>query len=230
MLTLLLTRPAAQSARCAAAFSARHPGIPVVVAPVIDIRPRPYALPETGTLIVTSRHALPGLPAAAQGRGVWCVGEATAAAARAAGLRPEGWAEDAAGLVAAMILRRPAGPFVHLAGDHRAADLAGLLTAAGLPTRTVVVYDQPARPLTLPAQALLSGAGPVLLPLFSPRSARLVGAAPCVTAPLRIAAMSAAVAAAWPGPAPQRLQIAAHPTSEAMLHALGELTKPGGAA
>ena len=38
----------------------------------------------------------------------------------------------------------------------------------------MIVYDQQAVPLTNEAGALLAGTAPVILPLFSPRSARLV--------------------------------------------------------
>lgn len=232
--TLLLTRPEPQAAACARAFGARHPAVPVVIAPVIAIRPRAFALPAAGALIVTSRNALPALPPEARGRVVWCVGEATARAAAAAGLRPAGWAEDAAGLIALLRERRPEGPLTHVAGEHRAADLAGSLAAAGLAVTVTVAYAQEPRPLGDAALRLLAGAAPVLLPLFSPRSARLAAVQiPPGGAPLRVVAMSAAVASAWreaAGVPADELKIAARPTSEAVLHALTEFLDPGRAA
>lgn len=113
-------------------------------------------------------------------------------------------------------------------------DLAGVLAAAGLRAETRLVYAQDPQPLSATATRLLAGRGAVLVPLFSPRSARLLAAAgpaqASATAPLLIAAMSRAVAEAWAGPAPRALQIAARPTSEAMLHALTVLINASRAA
>ena len=227
--TLLLTRPAERAEAFAAAFAARHPDLPCLIAPVMAIRPCAFDLPDGADLVLTSQSAIPALPARARGRVAWCVGAATAAAARARGLIVAGEAPDAARLAALLRARRPAAPLLHLAGEHRAGDLAGDLARSGLRAGVVTAYRQEALPLSPAAEALLAGEGPVLLPLFSPRSARLVARA-TIRAPLRIAAMSPAVAAAWSGRPPADLRIAAHPTSEAMLHALSELIETGPAA
>jgi uroporphyrinogen-III synthase len=93
--------------------------------------------------------------------------------------------------------------------------VAARLAALGLPAAEAVVYDQRPQPLTPAARAWLAGARPVIVPLFSPRSAALFAAeAAGAAAPLRIAALSAAVAAAAPPAA--LLAVAARPDAAAM--------------
>ena len=199
--TLLLTRPEAQSRR----FAASLPGLPVVISPIFDIVPVAHdaaVLARAEGLVFTSVHAV---PAAGPGRGrlAYCVGGRTAEVAEAAGFRVIAGPGDAARL--APLVAAATVPLVHPRGRHVAADL-------GVPA--VVVYDQPARPLDAAAQALLSGDAPVILPLFSPRSARLVGeAAAQARAPLWIAPISEAARLVWPG-APARSETAETPDAE----------------
>lgn len=79
-------------------------------------------------------------------------------------------------------------------------------------------------PLTPAARAALSGSAPLLVPLFSPRSAGLM--APEIAnarAPLHIAAMSPAVAEALPLQVRGGVAMAPVPDAEGMLQALAGL-------
>jgi uroporphyrinogen-III synthase len=220
---LLLTRPAAQSARfleqCEAALG--HP-VEAVVSPVMAIVPRQLDHDPTGLagVILTSENAVAALGDAPWGAGLraWCVGRQTAEAAAAAGFDPVSADGDAAGLVALVLSDPPKGPLLHLRGAHVADDIAARLTDAGVPTEAVVIYDQVAQPLTEAARRCLSASDrPVLLPLFSPRSACLVRDAVAEIGPSVIPlAMSARVAAAW-GASPSVAMIAREPTANAML-------------
>ena len=71
---------------------------------------------------------------------------------------------------------RPRRPLVHMCGAHVVTDLAGRLRTAGLVARAQVCYDQNAQPLNDAARACLCADGAVVVPLFSPRSARLFAA------------------------------------------------------
>ncbi|MCQ0971345.1 uroporphyrinogen-III synthase [Paracoccus sp. TK19116] len=165
-------------------------------------------------MVLTSVHAVPAsLPS--RGRPAYCVGPATAKAARDAGFRVIEGSGDLAGLkpliaVSGLDLIHPHGR--HVAGD------------SGVPG--IVVYDQLEVPLNEAAQALLAGRTPVILPLFSPRAARLVAAeigdAP---APLSVVALSEAVAQSWRSVAGDRgsMTIAAAPTAAATLDAIRPL-------
>ena len=94
----------------------------------------------------------------------------------------------------------------------------------------ITVYDQQALPLSAAGRALLRGQAPVVLPLFSPRSARLAAqAARDAAAPLWLAAISAAAAAAWGqagGPVPARRVVADAPDAGGMARVIAALGPP----
>ena len=107
------------------------------------------------------RHDLPA----------YCVGKATADAAARAGWQAECLGETAADLVDSLRKKPPASPLLHLHGKHTRGNVAATLSAAGLPTSGLVIYDQILQPLSTEARQVLSQ-GPAIVPLFSPRTAR----------------------------------------------------------
>ncbi len=220
--TLLLTRPRPQSERFAALCAARiGTGARIVISPVLEIRPRGGAVDLAGiaALVLTSENAVHALSGRAglAGLAAWCVGARTAEAARAAGMRAVSADGNADDLVAMLAARRPAGPLLHARGAETRGGVAARLSALGIETREAVVYDQVPRALDREARALLTGDAPVVLPVFSPRSAALLGeAARNAAAPLIVVALSKAVAEAWSGPAPKRLEIAERPDAGGM--------------
>ena len=128
----------------------------------------------------------------------------------------------------------PATPLLHLRGAHAVTDLAGRLTAEGLACDEAVVYAQRERPPTPEALAVLAGNVPVLVPLFSPRSARLAAQAVRAArrdgpgAPLHAVAISEAAARQWrTGCAGDdaRVIVAASPDARGMTEALGGLCR-----
>lgn len=218
---LLLTRPWAASRRfLAACEAARGAPIPAILGPVLEIRPVEVRLPDPpAALILTSEN---GASRAGELRlgplRAWCVGPRTAAVARAGGLEVVEAGPNAEGLVAALLAARPQGPLLHLRGEHARGDVAGRLRAAGLDAREAVAYRQEALPPTPEARAALDGGNPLVAPLFSPRSAALL-AAWSPRAPLHVAAMSGAVAAAARPLAPASLRTAPSPEAGAMVEA-----------
>ncbi|MEH7827716.1 uroporphyrinogen-III synthase [Gemmobacter denitrificans] len=223
---VILTRPAAQSARFTADLLARWPGLRVITSPVIAPEFLPLAdLPPVSAVIFTSET---GVAAMAQRRAdlpdrAYCVGARTAAAAQAAGFDTRSADGDAEALFRLIVTHEPRpGPLLHLCGEDRRGDLAERLTHAGYQAGAQVVYAQRALPLGPQARAALAGADPVLLPVFSPRSARILAQelqAPAPRAPYGIAAISAAAAAPFASLPPNRLKIAERPDAAAMLDA-----------
>ncbi len=195
MAILLLTRPAAASARTRAEVERVRPGQLVVVSPVIEIVPvDPGPLPVPGELILTSENGAEaarrlGLPKALR---AWCVGAQTAAAARMAGFDAVSAEGDAEALLRLILAKEDRGPLLHLRGEHARGDIAPRLRAAGREARDAVAYRQDERRLTAEAQAVLAGREAVVLPLYSPRSAAILAAQGPFAAPLRVIAISRA--------------------------------------
>lgn len=234
---LLLTRPLAQSERYAAEALSRLGPLQVLIAPLMEIRPVPLRLEPAGFagLIFTSENGVAQFCAQSRlrDRPVWCVGPRTAAAAAAAGfeVRSDGaGGGDAEALIRTLRAARPPLPLLHLRGEHAVTDLAGRLAAEGLACAEAVVYAQKAVPLPPEGEAVLGGQAPVLLPLFSPRSARAAGEAASAVreaagrvAPLWPVAISAAAAsrwrAGWTGPE-RPLAVASSPDAAGMTEAL----------
>lgn len=146
----------------------------------------------------------------------FCVGVRTTRAASEAGFAAIQCGQDADELVAELVRRNPAGPLLHLHGRHARGDIARRLTARGMPTTEKVIYDQPAQPLSDDVRAHLQGARPVVLPLFSPRSASLFVDAHTGAAPLHVIAMSSAVAEAAAPLCRASLDTAATPDAASM--------------
>ena len=140
--TLILTRPLPQSEAFAAALAREMPGrFAVLVAPLIAIAPVPGAIDLAGLqgILFSSANGVEQFAARQPARDLpaYCVGDMTAAAARAAGFAArsaDGDVDDLAAMVIAA--HRPgAGAFLHVRGRHAAGDLVGRLAAAGVPAR-----------------------------------------------------------------------------------------------
>ena len=222
---VLLTRPAAQSARFAQDLRRCFGPVKIVTSPVIAPEFLTPALPHGpfSAVILSSETAAVAAGAfkARLPDRAFCVGDRTAAAARLAGFDAASAEGDAEALLA-LILSDPPGPLLHLRGQDTRGDLARRLSASGVPTDEVVVYMQTPQPLTDEAVALLTGTAPVLAPLFSPRSAEILGAE-CTrigaTAPIRVVALSAAVAEAARF-STLGVRVSGLPNAESMLQAM----------
>ena len=215
MPVLLLTRPRADADRVLSAlgpFEGR-----VIVSPVLRIVAQGGTVPEGAAVILTSAHALEGVTVPA-GTVAWCVGDRTAEAARAAGLEARSAGGDAADLIAMIRAAAPKGPLVHLRGEHVAADVVGALDGFDVTER--VTYRQEAAPLSEEARAALDGADPVLLPVFSPRSALALRDIAGRAAPRHVVAISPAVAEAAAALDPASVTVAETPDLSGMVRAL----------
>ncbi|EIE50131.1 uroporphyrinogen-III synthase [Salipiger aestuarii] len=233
---LLLTRPDPASRRFLGGIEQRLHGFSTIVSPVIAIQPR-GPLPETGDAVgavftsangVRAWQALGGAPLPL----CYTVGDATAQAARAAGFAPQSAQGDADALVAMIAADAPQGRLIHLRGAHARGDVAARLAQRGLRATEAVIYDQPTQELSAQAQQALGGNSPVILPLFSVRSAAQFARTAQIgprRAPLIVAAISAEVAEALGALYVNRLEIPARPDAEHMQDAVIGLLKDLGA-
>lgn len=182
--TLLMTRPQAASEQFAQEIAARDLPIEVVISPLMEIVPvgAPVVITTGTEVIFTSSNAVAVVGPGGHQR-AWCVGPRTTAEAKAAGFDAVETGQTAEELVATLVANAATRPLLHLRGRHQRGDVTTRLCAAGLNAQSQVVYDQVARP---PDDAffLALSRNPVIVPLFSPRSAELfVSAASPVWAP-----------------------------------------------
>ena len=232
---LLLTRPRPQAERfarfCAEAI---QPAPKTVISPILTIRPRKEDVDLTlfSAVILTSENAVNALADVAQVGGVtaFCVGDRTAQAARDCGMLAISAKGDADELVALVQQESFSGPVLHVHGAETAGNVADRLRAVGLSVHNKIIYDQVPTALKPEAMTLSWGDAPLVLPLFSPRSATLVAAGlTTARAPLILVALSAAVAKAWTGPKPAQIQIADRPDARHMRDIIAAHFPPGSA-
>lgn len=231
---MILTRPRAQSEAFAAALAETLPGrfAPVVVAPLVEIvlHPVPVDLDGVAALLFSSANGVAAFVAACadRARPALCVGEMTAAAARAAGFTARSADGDVIALaaLAAASWRPGDGGLLHVRGRHAAGDLVGALASNGVPARAVELYEQVAQPLSPAARALLAGAGEgaagVVVPLFSPRTARILARETAGLDLSGVTVVGLSDAAVTPVPAGRRI-VARTPGRAGMLEALAGL-------
>jgi len=224
---LLMTRPRAASQVFAARFRDRFGADwPVILAPVMEIETLDAAIPAFDAVIFTSQNAVAPLVARvpAEGRRAYCVGRKTARAALDAGFQVVEGGGDAAALLDVIRSAQRGGRLLHARGEEIAFPLYEKLNSAGIETVEAVLYRQ--KPQSFPPELLarIAAAGPVLAPIFSPRSARLLAAQlQGRDLTLRIAAISPAVAEAAAALDPEALEIATRPDAAGVEDALARL-------
>ncbi|WP_317056408.1 uroporphyrinogen-III synthase [Roseovarius rhodophyticola] len=225
---ILITRPSHSANEFAELLHARiGPDVPLILSPLIEICHLSPKIPTEGvqTLVFTSAHAVRAFAALKRERHFTCyvVGLATGDAAREAGFEPIEGGGTAQSLAEKLLKDGPAEPILYLRGNHIAFDLADALAQSGTDFRQTVVYDQRERHLTEEAQTTLATASGVVLPLFSPRSAKLFFDNQTWRGRLFVGAMSENVARNVPEESVAMLSTAQSPSASAMLDVVEQL-------
>jgi uroporphyrinogen-III synthase len=225
---VILTRPRAASDRFAEALRAECGPLAVAILPLMEIAPlgRNLDLEGIAALIFTSAAGVETFATLSTDRSLpaWCVGDRTAEAARDIGLMATSAGGDAKALTALMLDAQPKGRLLHLHGAHLSADIAEALCRHGLRAEGRAIYDQVSIPQGAALATALAHPGPIFVPLFSPRSARLfVQAAGDAVGRIHPVVISEATRAALPDDLAQRASIAAAPDAPAMIRALAAL-------
>jgi uroporphyrinogen-III synthase len=226
---VILTRPAAQSARFAAQLHARlGEGFDILCSPLMEPEFPATRLPDGPfeALILTSGTALEALPhlTGFLPPRAFCVGRRTADAARAHGFDAVSADGDAEALLALLLDQRPQGGLLHLHGEEPRGDLVVRLRAAGLRAEGLCVYRQRPRSLAAAVIARLEQPGYVLFPVFSPQSAQSLAEAlrvlPRPAAMMQFTAISRATAEPLLRFCLGPVSVAAQPDAGAMLDLL----------
>lgn len=225
---IIVTRPAAGAGAFAARLTVRIPGARVLVAPLQEVREvnwmPPADPPQAQALILTSANAVAAAARAGLAGLALCVGDQTAEAARAAGFDAVSAGGDADALVA-LIAGRDEQTFWHLHGRKTRGDVAQRLRALGRVVGEAVVYETRPLPLSSTAREALASEPAVILPLFSPASARIAQAA-LADAPrtgrVAILSLSPAVERAAAGIAADLRLTARRPDADGMVEIVAE--------
>lgn len=214
--TLIITRPAPDDARFAARVQAAVE-VDVLLSPLQEIVPLPVTC-DAAAFVFTSANgvAQAGRLGLTQGR-AWCVGDRTAEMARAAGFEAISACGTVEDVFKMIVAGAPKVNIAHVRGKNARGDLAPRLRAVGIDCSDVIAYDQRALTLTDAARAMIEGKMPVIVPLFSPRSAVLLKEQVVLGSHVSLIAMSEAVAQVLPE---HVVQVVSAPNGDAMLAAI----------
>ena len=215
-MAILVCRAAHALARTAAFFAAQGYPTQALALATTQPQPLPHSQVVAEVIVLTSAAAVTSLAAATRSyRLLACVGEATAQAAREAGLEPDLVGPAQGEAMARLILHAtaawaPGWRLVHVTGDRPHTAWYAAFAAAGVQVTTLTAYTTVYR-TSLPepqARGLQTGEIAAVL-LFSAQSAQTFvklyqALAPCQAPPPALVCLSPAVAAAcqnWPAPA-----------------------------
>ena len=221
---IILTRPAAQSARFAEELRADGITAPIVVSPVTKISAVSCdeALPEFDGAIFTSRN---GVAYGPDGKGqAWCVGDKTADDASAKGWNAISASGDVENLLQRICADLKGAPevrtLIHFCGAEARGDLAERLTDVGISTSRHTVYRQDKLALNGDAIAALSDPISPVFPIFSPNSAKRLASQIPAGVQAHFVAISQATANALPAGVIKSLRVASFPTAQSLIIAL----------
>jgi uroporphyrinogen-III synthase len=230
---LLVTRPASEGARTAAALQQR--GHTTLLAPLLRIE---TLTPDFGPgpwdgIIITSANAARALRDhprrdALLPLKLFAVGRITAQAAQTCGFRDVVSADGDVSDLAGLLTRPPlsTGRLLYLAGADRSVDFPGALAPAGIHVDTVVIYRAIADThLPDEVEAALAARRIDGVLHFSPRTAAAFVTAAAAVGPTALAlpqfCLSAAVAKPLQTAGARDLRIAARPDEAALLELIG---------
>ena len=201
---VIVTRPRPAAMRLAALL--RREGIEdanILISPLLEIVPvrQTEAPPPCDSVVFTSENGIAhiGNLEIPRRSTAYCVGSRTARAAQDAGFARVFSAPNSEALASLIAGEARAERMLYVRGRHISLDLVGMLSRKGIRLEEAVVYDQLPVAMERDAMSLLSAA-PCVIPLFSARTARILGEQAAGAPELGHAAccISEQVAAAFP--------------------------------
>ena len=219
-INLLLTRPMAGSNAFWAELKVEtRQVLKPIFSPLTKIVPIIQKFEILGPVIFSSVNGVENGPKGS-GRQAYCVGTTTTKAALLAGWRAIQSGETADQLVANLMKLPDIAPLTHLSGVHTRGNISERLSEAGHFTRRLAVYDQEICAFSGQAHEAIVSNFPLLVPLFSPRTAQSFRGQVKGQSPLHIVAMSYEIADQVRDLKPRMLTVSDRPTRLAMIDAV----------
>ena len=221
---IILTRPKDGSDEFALDLGRALPDAQIVQHPLqqMSFRERPsIGVARYGSYVFTSAQGVDAalrwnLPA----KPCFCVGSKTAAAAGVIGGKVHDAKGTAQDLIHIMASEAVQGPALYISGTHISVDLVSSAAGVGVEIDRVIGYEQSAVDPDPALRALLSGGNPVILPLFSARSARLLLSVEQPRPNWHIIAISQKVAAIFDNSGVKMVDVASCPDGPSMKSAV----------
>ena len=155
----------------------------------------------------------------------YCVGLETTKAARRPGWKSQYLGETSADLIQSLIGQKHPGNLAHIGGIHRRGSVAQHLKDNEISTTEIDVYDQVLQEFSPAAGSALNGEHPVIVPLFSPRTARQFAAQKQGSAPLHLIALSDAISCEVQGLSACSLTVLPQADRKTMIETLGNVLR-----
>ncbi|WP_245538090.1 MULTISPECIES: uroporphyrinogen-III synthase [Roseobacter] len=215
---VILTRPKGSNSVFKAGIAPNvRDRLEFIRSPLLEITPIEQSADCSGAqhAIFTSANGVKLAPNG-NGRRAFCVGRKTTELAQSHGWDGVFAGATVTGLKEYVLTQQPQGEIHHYSGVFVRGNVAKELSAAGLNVMNVPLYDQRLLPFSAEALAVLQAKTPVIVPLFSPRTAAHFGAMAPAHPKLYIIAMSSAVADSLEEIAVSQLMVAQEPTAKSM--------------
>lgn len=196
-------------------LSAVPDGTDTLISPAFEYESYSPPISDWDEAIFSSARAVEAA-GPSEGRRAWCVGDATAVQAQAAGFHAASAGGNVEDLVRMILSSAPAARLMHFRAKVSRGNVRDRLVAEGLQCGEAVVYGKVAQP---PSKALLEvtqGERAIILPLFSPETASIVAKWGLSLKRAIVIAMSPAIAKELSDVEVADMQIALTPDMDAM--------------
>ncbi len=221
---IILTRPEKEAHDFRDQILSRLPEVMIIISPLvaIELADPKVDLNAFDGIIFTSSNGVEAVKnlTIPQNMPCFAVGSKTAQQAAKLGflaLEGRGNADD----LITLILSQPSvGRLLHISGEHTRGNISTRLTQAGHSCERIVVYKQETLSLTKKAISAFKGRKPLILPLFSPRTAQLLITKSVSLEHSHIIALSEAVAEPFKDFKVSSLTVAKAPNSNSLLNEL----------
>lgn len=221
---IILTRPEKEARDFSNRILSQLPEVKIIISPLITIE---YTKPKVDLnafdgIIFTSSNGIEAIKKLSIPHNMPCfaVGPKTAQQAAQLGFLASQGPGNADGLITLILSRPSVGRLLHISGEHTRGNISTRLTGLGQICEHIVAYKQETLSLTTEAMDAFKGGKPIILPLFSPRTAQLLITQSVPLEQSHMIALSEAVAELFNDFKLSSLTVAEAPTAESILNDL----------